>query len=472
MPEDQLILNPPTEADIKKMYADWRKDPNLLSFWFPKVRDCGFRVPETTIIPVPDDILHSLFLEEEGDLARVEGFIRDTIMPRIKDMEARTGGRIPFLKNGCFSGKFDFQTCAPKDDRPETILKSFLTINQDAIAFGSMGATEFVIRERIPAPKDAGVIYHGMPLRTEYRIFYDFDLRRVLYAANYWDASNCADHMQGRDQQTFMRQTPFIAGQYVKDVPAVMKECEEKLADVQGLGGVWSVDLLKDADGRLWLIDMAVGRRSAYWDPVKALMLSFEKEYWATLRSLEPHPTGEETEKLLLAAPLQEISISAETVNDLWDSRRFPFLLEKASLTKEDLLARYTQEDALDIVEKYNHLREKYPDDKKVKHLERILQMYAAREYCRERLFTYEGLQSYLKKHDIFPDDIHTSPALAVASGREEVEVSLEWGDWKHGHAWLDYLMKNIGFERGDETVTEEDGSDCYSSVHTFSFKG
>ena len=48
------------------------------------------------------------------------------------------------------------------------------------------------------------------------------------------------------------------------------------------------------------------------------------------------------------------------------------------------------------------------------------------------------------------------------------IEVDVEWGDWKHDHSYLDYIMKNNGYSLKSEIVTEEDGSDCYSSVHLF----
>lgn len=48
-------------------------------------------------------------------------------------------------------------------------------------------------------------------------------------------------------------------------------------------------------------------------------------------------------------------------------------------------------------------------------------------------------------------------------------KVYIEWGDWKHDHAHLDYVMQQEGFHKFGERLTEENGSDCYSSVHYFS---
>lgn len=48
------------------------------------------------------------------------------------------------------------------------------------------------------------------------------------------------------------------------------------------------------------------------------------------------------------------------------------------------------------------------------------------------------------------------------------VEIDVEWGDWKHDHLYLDHVMRENGYIFTGEEVTEEDGSDTYSSVHTF----
>jgi hypothetical protein len=45
---------------------------------------------------------------------------------------------------------------------------------------------------------------------------------------------------------------------------------------------------------------------------------------------------------------------------------------------------------------------------------------------------------------------------------------SVNWGDWKHDHGYLNSLMEYIGYELLNEIVTEENGSDCYSSEHVF----
>lgn len=47
------------------------------------------------------------------------------------------------------------------------------------------------------------------------------------------------------------------------------------------------------------------------------------------------------------------------------------------------------------------------------------------------------------------------------------VNVSIN-GDWKHKHGWGDVLMGYLGYKKVNEEVTEENGSDCYGSIHRY----
>lgn len=69
----------------------------------------------------------------------------------------------------------------------------------------------------------------------------------------------------------------------------------------------------------------------------------------------------------------------------------------------------------------------------------------------------------YLSDNDCYAD--------AGEDGNGNVDVFIEMGDWKHSHLWCRDLMEYIGYKEIAEDVTEEDGSDCYSSIHTFTKK-
>lgn len=52
------------------------------------------------------------------------------------------------------------------------------------------------------------------------------------------------------------------------------------------------------------------------------------------------------------------------------------------------------------------------------------------------------------------------------------VEIEVNDGDWKHEHLYLQRVMEKNGFILLDERVTAEDGSGCYSAVHSYMYIG
>ena len=71
----------------------------------------------------------------------------------------------------------------------------------------------------------------------------------------------------------------------------------------------------------------------------------------------------------------------------------------------------------------------------------------------------YTEVADILKEGEIFGE---------INTYDNQVEIHIEWGDWKHEHAYLRYLMEQKGFIQTDENITEENGSDCYSAIHIF----
>jgi hypothetical protein len=52
-----------------------------------------------------------------------------------------------------------------------------------------------------------------------------------------------------------------------------------------------------------------------------------------------------------------------------------------------------------------------------------------------------------------------------------EIKVFVERGDWKHDHLCVVHLIADTFCpDEIREEVIEEDGSDCYSAVHIFTF--
>ena len=52
------------------------------------------------------------------------------------------------------------------------------------------------------------------------------------------------------------------------------------------------------------------------------------------------------------------------------------------------------------------------------------------------------------------------------------IAVEITWGDWKHDHLRLEWLVRENMPEVKyiNSYTTEDDGSDCYSAIHRFYF--
>ena len=251
-----------------------RMSPNNFSFWFPLVvglRDKGIYLPKSLIFDVPDDVYIAFFGERENDFSRINLWLYD-IMQR-DDVKQYFEGKDIFVKNGCFSNKFDFaKSChlLPTDNIVD-ITNKVRNIMYDSLCLETRGYFELVFREWIEPEPDTPMIYGGMPLRPELRLFYDFKKKKPLYSVNYWDWDYCHEAIEERNQEDYEV--------YEKAYPELDKRLadrwakhREKVFDALAtcdLGtGIWSVDFMLE-DNRVILIDMAIGENSAYWDEEK-----------------------------------------------------------------------------------------------------------------------------------------------------------------------------------------------------------
>lgn len=71
-----------------------------------------------------------------------------------------------------------------------------------------------------------------------------------------------------------------------------------------------------------------------------------------------------------------------------------------------------------------------------------------------------QELYKALREKDLYPELSELDNGVIVAS--------IEWGDWKHDHRYLDVVMSEFGYTLVGVDITEEDGSDCYSAYRMY----
>lgn len=272
----EMVVNKPTEQEMQEVhenYMNWlRNNPNNFSHWFPHLsvaKRNGIAIPETHIVKVPEEVFPAFWKEKKRDAKTIRLWAHKAILPIIKQHFA---GKDVFMKNGCFSGKFNFSRCChiPADATLKEIVAHLAQIQYDSLCNDTAGNLEIVLREWIRPQSGTRTIYNGMPLRAEMRLFYDFDNHKPLYWVNYWEWNYCHDAIcyKPQDKEVYEEYYPYIDEEVELYTQQHWPTICKALQEVTGLKGVWSVDFILE-EKKVWLIDAAIGRQSAYWDDEK-----------------------------------------------------------------------------------------------------------------------------------------------------------------------------------------------------------
>lgn len=260
-------------AGIEEMLAEEMeknaKNKNNLSYWFDKIKDCGFKVPETHIIPI-DLELFKWLTSDKYSKDNVEKF-GNFIVAELNKVNFDTN-RTLFVKTGLYSDKFTFKHC--KVDDIINIGKNMLDVYYNGMIVGAHATNEFVVREYIASANPRKTIYDGMPLNTEFRVFYDFDSKEVLAIFNYWDRSDVQDSLKRharsehgvQELSNFMETIDEIEAEFKAGKAEVSRLVGERMSNVD-LEGKWSIDIML-VDGEYYLIDMALAKNSYYYERI------------------------------------------------------------------------------------------------------------------------------------------------------------------------------------------------------------
>lgn len=242
---------------------------NNFSYWYPRIanKNSKFKTPKSVIIQFTKYERDLIGKHYEGGNEHNDEIKRMFEYKFAQELDQLKDSKTLFIKNGTFSNKFDFGMCTTenKQDRSQLIEK-FLDINYTAHLYGASGSTEMIVREFIES-NDEETIYGGMPLRTEFRLFYDFDTHQVMDIVNYWDVDYMLDNgnfQNDDDETTLSRSKDRINFQYQANKDAIIQHMKENVDKKCDLDGQWSVDFMMKGDD-IYLIDMAIATNSTYF---------------------------------------------------------------------------------------------------------------------------------------------------------------------------------------------------------------
>ena len=255
---------------------------NSMGYWLPKVASISdFKIPDTRIIKVPISLLQLGRVYDYGELTPTTFKIINEYCKKAFELNLE---KTYFIKNGVFSSKFDFRNAKVTTPQEVAELGQYLFyIHQQACQMASLlnnksiygcGTTnEWVVREYIESPEKEK-IYMGLPLNTEYRIFVDFDTKKILCSNQYWDKevmnkrfSENRNNHDAHDVITYNMASERLEKTYEENIDLVEKMVQKLLDNNIEMKGQWSIDIMQ-VKNDFYLIDIALAESSFFYDRV------------------------------------------------------------------------------------------------------------------------------------------------------------------------------------------------------------
>lgn len=260
---------------------------NTMGRWLPELVEAQqtlpnpfFKVPETTIVKPPLPLLQLTRLDYQN-LTPTTLQIVDRYAERVFNLNPTNKY---FLKTGTYSSKFDFRNA--KVDTPEEVKdigEYLLYIHYQALQHanffmkpmivGMSTTNEWVVRNFIEDTENNPTIYKGLPLRTEFRIFVDFDTQEIIGTSPYWREDimekrflEQRDIHDKHDYITFNANKEKLKREYDESLDLVTSHLHELIPAIN-LKGQYSIDIMKNGKD-FYIIDMATAEESALNDVI------------------------------------------------------------------------------------------------------------------------------------------------------------------------------------------------------------
>lgn len=257
---------------LMESYERSKENLENMSYWLPKIANSTIKglsvlqIPETKIIPLDFDWWRWL-RSDRYTPEKIKEF-NDYLVNELGNFRM---GESLFMKTGIFSNKFTFSTTTIEDNK--TIGDKYLAMFYQSMMVGADNTAEVVFRQNVKDSEHRNTIYDGMPLRTEFRVFYDFDTHENVGVANYWHPEELNGYLKEEDKQSYAKGKEIILKDYERFKVYVAEQVKIFMEGCSGLTGKWSVDVMKNGQD-YWLIDMARMERSALVNRLEEVTLA------------------------------------------------------------------------------------------------------------------------------------------------------------------------------------------------------
>jgi hypothetical protein len=223
-------------------------NPNSALVWLPAIVDAGLPVPRTEVVPFSP---RSLFPILDGEKPE-DDFSIDAVQAACQRI-----GYPAFLRTDLSSAKHDGPRAYRVNSVDDLWRCVYYTFESNALKDLADACHALLVREFLTIPS-IFTAFSGLPIGREWRIFTNQE--SVLCEHFYWP-EEAFEGWQGLTD-SWKEDLQQLAEQ--RDGIADLREMALRAAQAVGQGS-WSVDFAQDAEGKWWLIDMALA--AASWHP-------------------------------------------------------------------------------------------------------------------------------------------------------------------------------------------------------------
>lgn len=266
---DALISRTLSVSDLTvKTYERFKQNKNAFSNWYPQLAkaiessNSPFLTPASKSVVLPIELAQFMRIEYNDTTEADKKTFNDFVFKAL-ELDA---DKTYFIKTGNFSMKFQFHNA--RCTEPLEMGEYFQVINNFAMQVGAGTTVEIVAREYINDVENNPTIYNGMPLRTEFRAFVDFDQDQLIGIVPYWHPIVMkraleSSHIETvkQDFVTYSAHEDALMAKYNDVLPTVRRELKNLIPHIK-LSGQYSIDVMKNGDD-LYVIDMALMNESA-----------------------------------------------------------------------------------------------------------------------------------------------------------------------------------------------------------------
>lgn len=251
-------------------------------YWFSRLprgacRRAGLKVPDTLVFVVPEYVMDCLLKPDWDSWEVVNSWVRDTVYPAVAASDL--AGRPLFIRNGLHANKAEAGKSCLVGNRD--MANRIMNIAASAYAEnpeGYIGVDELAVQSLIEADLElVPTIWGGIPIRPEYRVFYDFDRQRGAFTADLWDREN----VEHRNKTYTDRSIYYDAvleqdydetghSKYEHEYWPHIREAEslvwQAFHKCEKFTGVWAIDVLyRVEDKTFWLTGMKPAGACKQW---------------------------------------------------------------------------------------------------------------------------------------------------------------------------------------------------------------